>query len=60
MNTVRPITLKTMNNTTSLELQAKTKYTIQNKPGQELLSAHEYMIQRHMEKLLLNKKNENN
>lgn len=40
-----------MKETQSLEQQAKTKFTIQNKSGQDLLSAHEYMIQRHMEKL---------
>jgi hypothetical protein len=39
-----------MKETPSLEQQAKTKFTIQNKPGQTLLTAHEYVIEKFMEK----------
>lgn len=42
---------KTMKDMQSLEIQAKTKFTIQNKKGQQLLSAHEYIIERYIENL---------
>lgn len=48
-----------MKNTDSLEQQAKTKYTIRNKPGQVLLSAHEYMIEKFIEKNFRKKDDKN-